>query len=143
MLAVATYRYGAAAILAISVALAFQFPLSSLWTPATYASSPHIAAENQAIALVPDGASVSTDLNLLAPLAARADAYWLGEAGSDPATQYVVFDTQSTDCSAWESVCTQPDPAAVQSEVQSLGHGAHYEQIFSRDGVFVFRRLTS
>ncbi len=136
----AAERYGAAAMIAICAALAFQFPLSSLWTPATYSLGPHVAAENTAMALVPDGASVSTDLDLLAPLASRTDTYWLGNASVNPATRYVVFDTQSTDCTAWEAICLSPRPATVLTFVESLTHHAHYEQIYDSNGVFVFRR---
>jgi uncharacterized membrane protein len=136
----AAARYGAAAMIAICAALAFQFPLSSLWTPATYSLGPHVAAENAAMALVPDGASVSTDLDLLAPLAARTDTYWLGNADSNPATRYVVFDTQSTDCTAWEAICLSPRPATVLTFVDGLTHHAHYQQIYDSNGVFVFRR---
>ncbi|MGH3303452.1 MAG: DUF2079 domain-containing protein, partial [Streptosporangiaceae bacterium] len=136
----AAERYGVAAMVAICAALAFQFPLSSLWTPATYSLGRHVAAENRAMALVPDGASVSTDLDLLAPLASRTDTYWLGKASTNPATRYVVFDTQSTDCTAWEAVCLSARPGTVLPFVASLTHGAHYEQIYASNGVFVFRR---
>jgi uncharacterized membrane protein len=125
-------RHGAAAMLAIAVALAFQFPLSQLWTPQTYTTGPHVAAARAAMARVPDGASVATDLDLLAPLAARTDTYWLGNFGSNPATTYIVFDTASTD---W-----QPPPTNVLSFVESLNHGVHYRQIFVDDGVYVFIR---
>ncbi|MBO0824405.1 MAG: DUF2079 domain-containing protein, partial [Actinobacteria bacterium] len=140
-LLVAAERYGAAAMLAICAAIAFQFPLSELWTPSTYSPGPHVAAANRAIAKVPDGATVATDLNLLAPLAARTDTYWLGNAGADPAAQYVVFDTASTDCSAWEQACESGSPGAVLSQVQELAHGSHYQRIFSSNGLFVFRRV--
>jgi uncharacterized membrane protein len=136
----AAERYGAPAMVAICAALAFQFPLSSLWTPATYSLGPHVAAENRAMALVPDGASVSTDLDLLAPLASRTDTYWLGNASTDPATRYVVFDTQSTDCTAWEAICLSSRPASVLTFVENLAHGARYRQIYASDGVFVFRQ---
>ncbi len=125
-------HYGAAAMLAICAALAFQFSLSALWTPATYALGPHVAAENAAMAKVPDGASVSTDLDLLAPLAARTDTYWLGNFPTNPATEYVVFDTQSTD---W-----QPPPVNVLSFVEGLEHNTPYRQLYVNDGVYVFRR---
>jgi uncharacterized membrane protein len=141
MLLMAAERYGAAAMVAICAALAFQYPLSDLWAPATYTLGPHVAAENQAMALVPDGATVSTDLNLLAPLVPRTDTFWLGTAGADPATQYVVFDTTSTDCSAWDAVCAGADSAAVLHQVESLEHGARYQQIFASQGVFVLRRV--
>ncbi len=137
----AAERYGAAAMIAICAALAFQFPLSSLWTPATYSLGPHVAAENRAMALVPNGATVSTDLDLLAPLAARTNTYWLGNAGSNPATRYVVFDTQSTDCTAWEAICMSARTATVLPFVEGLSHHARYEQIYDSNGVFVFRRI--
>ena len=41
---------------AVAVALAFQFPLSGLWQGSTYTISPHVAADNAAMAVVPDGA---------------------------------------------------------------------------------------
>jgi len=125
-------HYGAAAMLAICAALAFQFPLSSLWSSSTYKLGPHVAAENQAIAMVPNGATVATDLDLLAPLAPRTDTFWLGNYGTNPPTQYVVFDTESTD---W-----QPPPSNVLKFVESLTHGAHYRQIYADNGVYVFRR---
>jgi hypothetical protein len=125
-------RHGAAAMLAIAVALAFQFPLSQLWTPQTYITGPHVQAAREAMARVPNGASVATDLDLLAPLAARTDTYWLGNFGSNPATTYVVFDTASTD---W-----QPPPTNVLKFVESLNHGVRYRQIFVDDGVYVFIR---
>jgi uncharacterized membrane protein len=139
--AVMAERYGAAMMLAIAAALAFQFPLSQLWTPQTYSVGQHEAAARAAMARVPDGATVATDLDLLAPLAARTDTYWLGNSGANPAlgnyrdnpaTQYVVFDTASTD---W-----QPPPPDVLTFVESLSHGARYRQIYQNDGVYVFIR---
>jgi uncharacterized membrane protein len=127
-------RHGAAAMLAIAAALAFQFPLSYLWTPSTYTIGPHVAAARAAMAQVPDGAMVATDLDLLAPLAARTDTFWLGNSGN-PATKYVVFDTASTD---W-----QPPPANVLGFVESLNHGVRYRQIYVNDGVYVFIRVGS
>jgi uncharacterized membrane protein len=127
-------RHGAAAMLAIAAALAFQFPLSYLWTPSTYTIDPHVAAAQAAMARVPDGAMVATDLDLLAPLAARTDTFWLGNSGN-PATKYVVFDTASTD---W-----QPPPANVLGFVESLNHGVRYRQVYVNDGVYVFIRVGS
>jgi len=125
-------RYGPGLMLGAAAALAFQFPLSQLWTPQTYTISPHVAAARAAMAKVPDGATVATDLDLLAPLAGRTDTYWLGNFSTNPATQYIVFDTASTD---W-----QPPPSNVLTFVESLNHGTHYRQIYSDDGVYVFIR---
>jgi uncharacterized membrane protein len=125
-------RHGAAAMLGIAAALAFQFPLSQLWTPQTYTIDQHVEAARAAMARVPDGATVATDLDLLAPLAARTDTFWLGNFSTNPATKYIVFDTASTD---W-----QPPPGNVLAFVESLNHGVRYRQIYSSDGVYVFVR---
>jgi uncharacterized membrane protein len=126
-------RNGAPLMLGIAAALAFQFPLSQLWTPQTYSLGPHVAAARAAMARVPDGATVATDLDLLAPLAARTDTFWLGNGDNNPATQYVVFDTASTD---W-----QPPPSNVLAFVESLWHDkVRYRQIYVNDGVYVFIR---
>ena len=74
-------------------------------------------------------------------MAARTNTYWLGNAGANPETRYVVFDTQSTDCTAWEAICLSPRPATVLPFVEGLMHHAHYTQIYDGNGVFVFRRV--
>jgi uncharacterized membrane protein len=125
-------RHGAALMLGVAAALAFQFPLSQLWTPQTYVIDQHVAAARAAMARVPNGATVATDLDLLAPLAARTDTFWLGNYATNPATKYIVFDTQSTD---W-----QPPPTNVLAFVESLNHGVRYRQIYVNNGVYVFIR---
>jgi uncharacterized membrane protein len=124
-------RHGPPMMAAIAVALAFQFPLSDLWQGSTYTISPHVAADNAAMAVVPDGATVQTTLNLLAPLAARTDTFWIGNAGN-PLTQYLVFDGKNSDYT--------PAPANVPAFIAELYPTAGYQQIFDRDDVYVFRR---
>ena len=85
-------------MVAIAIPLALQFPLNQLWNAQTYRISPHVAAADAAMAQVPDGASVLTTLDLLAPLAARTDTYWIGNSGN-PRTQYIVFDGLDSDYS--------------------------------------------
>ena len=46
-------RYGVAMMLAITVPLAFQFPLSTLWNAQTYRISSHVEAADAAMAKVP------------------------------------------------------------------------------------------
>jgi uncharacterized membrane protein len=124
-------RHAPPMMAAIAVALAFQFPLSDLWQGSTYKVSPQAAADNAAMAVVPDGATVQTTLDLLAPLAARTDTFWIGNAGN-PLTQYVVFDGKNSDYS--------PAPANVPAFIAQLYPTAGYQQIFDRDDVYVFRR---
>jgi uncharacterized membrane protein len=123
-------RYGAAMMVAITVPLAFQFPLNQLWNAQTYRISPHVAAADAAMARVPDGASVLTTLDLLAPLAARTDTYWIGNGGN-PWTQYIVFDGVNSDYS--------PPIKDVPGFIASLYPPHTYTEIYSADDVYVFR----
>jgi uncharacterized membrane protein len=124
-------RYGAAMMLAIAVALAFQFPLSKLWNAPTYRIGPHVAAAEAAMAKVPDGATVLTTLDLLAPLAARTDTYWIGNRGN-PETQYIVFDGLDSDYS--------PAIKNVPAFIAGLYPAHAYTLIYSSGDVYVFRR---
>ena len=131
LLRVGLARHGAPMMAAIAVAVAFQFPLSTLWHGSTYAISPQVAADNAAMAVVPDGVTVQTTLNLLAPLAARTDTFWIGNAGN-PLTQYIVFDAKNSGYT--------PAPANVPAFIAGLYPGAGYTQVFERSDVYVFRR---
>ncbi len=124
-------RHGAPMMAAVAVALAFQFPVSGLWQGSTYRISPHVAVDDAAMALVPDGATVQTTLNLLASLAARTDTFWIGNAGN-PLTQYIVFDGKDSGYT--------PNPASIPAFIAELYPTAHYQQIFARNDVYVFRR---
>ena len=124
-------RHGTAAMLAVGVALIFQFPAGSLLTPATYRISPYVADANGAMAKVPDGATVTTTLDLLAPLAVRTDTFWIGNSGN-PATKYIVFDGTDSGYS--------PEPANVPAFVARQHPGITYNVIYDTGGIYVFRR---
>jgi uncharacterized membrane protein len=133
-------RHGPAMMAGICAALAFQFPLSSLWDPQTYQPGPHATAARAAVALVPAGATVEANIDLLAPLAAKSDAFWLGNSAiwlgkaGNPATRYVVYDTSCDDMPAFTG--------SLLAWVEKLNKGTAYRLIFSRDGISVFRRVS-
>jgi uncharacterized membrane protein len=128
----AASRHGAAMMVAVAFAMAFQFPLSNLWHGSTYTISPEVEADNAAMARVPDGATVTTTLTMLAPLAARTDTFWIGNAGN-PLTTYIVFDATTSGYS--------PTPTNVPQFIeQQLYKNDGYRQIFADDGVYVFKR---
>ena len=126
-------RYGAAMMLAITVPLAFQFPLSTLWNAQSYRISSHVKSADAAMAKVPDGATVQATLDLLAPLAARTDTFWIGNSGN-PKTQYIVFDGQNSDYS--------PAISNVPAFIAQIYPGHIYTQVFQSGDVYVFRRTT-
>ena len=126
-------RYGAAMMLAITVPLAFQFPLSTLWNAQSYRISSHVKSADAALAKVPNGATVQATLDLLAPLAARTDTFWIGNGGN-PETEYIVFDGQNSDYS--------PAISNVPAFIAQIYPGHIYIQVFQSGDVYVFRRTT-
>jgi len=124
-------RYGGAMMAAVAVTLAFQFPLSNLWHSSTYTLNAHVAAADAAMAVVPDGVTVQTTLDLLAPLAARTDTFWIGNAGN-PVTQYIVFDGDDSGYS--------PPQTNVPQFIARQYPQDGYVQVFDRDDVYVYRR---
>jgi uncharacterized membrane protein len=127
----AAVRHGPAMMVAAACVFAFQFPLANLWHGSTYQISPHVSAAEAAMARVPDGVTVQTTLNLLAPLAARTDTFWIGNPGN-PATQYVVFDGLNSGYS--------PPPSNVPAFIRQLFPRDGYRQVFTADDVYVFKR---
>jgi hypothetical protein len=83
------------------------------------------------MAQVPDGATVTATLSLLAPLAARTDTFWIGNSGN-PATEYIVFDGLASGYS--------PAPTNVPAFVKELYPKAGYREVFVDDDVYVFKR---
>jgi uncharacterized membrane protein len=118
-------------MLVIAVALAGQFPLRNLWHPQTYQISPHVHAQDAAMARVPAGTTVESTLTMLAPLAARDDTYWIGNTGN-PAPRYIVFDELD---SGWN-----PPPSNPLTFVEQRHPGTIYRQIYLNNFVYVFRR---
>jgi hypothetical protein len=121
-------------MVAIAVPLAFQFPLNEVWNANTYRTSPHVAQAEAAMAQVPDGATVLTTLDLLAPLAARCDTFWIGNSGN-PRAQYIVFDGVNSDYS--------PAIQNVPAFIAGLYPPGTYAEIFSDGDVYVFRLTLS
>jgi hypothetical protein len=122
-------RFGPAMMIAVAAALSFQFPLAALWNPQTFQIDQRVAAARAAMALVPDDTTVETDMELLAPLAARDQVFWFGTP-NNPATRYIVFDATSTDY--------QPPPKDIPAFIASLHPERRYTLIYERDGVYVF-----
>ncbi len=128
---VAAVRHGGAVMATVAVALCFQFPVSALWQASAYRLSPHVADADAAMAVVPDGATVQTTLDLLAPLAARTDTFWIGTQGN-PVTQYIVFDGADSGYS--------PPVTNVPQFIDTWYKNDGYVQVFERGDVYVYRR---
>lgn len=128
---------GRHAVLGIVVAGAFLLPFYALghaFSALPYAPGPlHLAALHRAQDEVPAGESVEASLDVLAPLAAKADAYWIGNALIDPAPDYVVFDAPASG--------EDLDPGQMVAAADAWHPLASYTVVSASDGVYVLRLL--
>ncbi|HET9169020.1 MAG TPA: DUF2079 domain-containing protein [Actinospica sp.] len=125
-------RHGAVAMLAASVAMVPQFAFNQFFSPSTFTFDARTAELRHAVSIVPENVTVEATINVLAPLAAKDDAFWIGNTGN-PAVQYVVLDTVVSGFSG-----TISDPVAF---VEQRHPGAKYSVIWSDTyGIYVLRR---
>ena len=107
-------------------------PHLPLWTMKDRAAqSTRWDAAQQVIDTIPEGASVETDLTLLAYLVPKADVSWVG--ASHEAKDYVVIDSRST---AWGGRIPRD---AAQWAAQNR-HAA-YQLVLDVDGFQVAKRV--
>jgi uncharacterized membrane protein len=121
------------AVLAGSVVLAVtQLPSRDLAERATYAASPREPEARRLLALIPNGASVETDIGLMAHLTSRTRVFWVGGA-PDEKPDYIVIDGQA----GWSAPID--DPVALATELHPT---LRYVLIFDEADYFVLRRST-
>jgi uncharacterized membrane protein len=130
--AAAIVRYSPALMLAIALGLCFWAPAKHLFQSQTYTVSQHVRTENAAMAKVPDGATVEATQGMEATLAARTDVFYARDP-ANPAPEYIAID--STDYYA-----QPPIGGDIGQWVKRDHPDASYQQVFSQDHVYIFRR---
>jgi uncharacterized membrane protein len=103
-------------------------PVAALIDPATYDEPPRADAARTVLSLVPEGASVETDIGLIGHLVTDHTVYWLGTAGS-ATPEYVLFDLGS-------GIGSPQDVAAYAEQA----HGGTYDVIYDRNGYILAQR---
>ncbi|MCW2841023.1 MAG: hypothetical protein JWR55_2506 [Aeromicrobium sp.] len=103
-------------------------PVAALADPDTYAEPPRADSARLVLSLVPDGASVETDIGLMGHLVTDHTVYWLGSVG-EAVPEYVLFDVQ----------------AGIGSPTDIVGyaeqaHGGTYALIYNSDGYLLAKR---
>jgi len=131
------YHYDSVLMPILFIALAglsmqSAYGLPQAFSQQQYAPSPlHIQALRAAVHEIPPGATVESGISTLAPLAAKADAFWLGNTSVDPAPEYIVYDTLTA---------AEPLTPARMVQLAEAWHPlAVYELVSSQDGVDVLR----
>ena len=113
----------------MALVLCLQFPLHNLWQDDNYRTPDRAEAAAAAMAMMPAGASVETNLGLVTHLAGRFDVYWFDTIGTSVTPRYVLFDRM-----------TALPPGDIVGYAEHQHPGARYRQIFDRDGYVVVQR---
>ncbi|MGW2300992.1 DUF2079 domain-containing protein [Streptomyces sp. NPDC001809] len=115
---------------AVALVLAANLPLWELTKPETYRSDVRAEQARAAVDAVPAGASVETDVSLLAHLTADHRVYWVGSSkGATP--DYLAFDLRG-----WSQQVSDPELLASQ-----LHPEARYEITHRSEGFAVLKRV--
>lgn len=109
-----------AGMLLIAVVLSSQYAFGTLLSPATYFATTTATSSNDALAAIPDGVTVETDISLMSYLVDRTEVYWIGNR--NPAPEYVLID-----------VSGRPGvlPGAAAFEAEQRFPGTAYQMVFT------------
>lgn len=126
-------RWTAVPALVVSLAL---LPSTSLWALTqgeTYEVPDRAAVAQRVVDMVPDGASVVTDIGVITHLATDHDVYWLGTVGTAPLPdgepEYVLLDQ-------WAGVGSPPDARTWAEQT----FGGTWATVWDADGYQLARR---
>jgi uncharacterized membrane protein len=122
-------RWAAVVAAAVTASTVPGSPVVSLVDPETYEPSVRAEQAREVMSLVPDGASVETDIGLINHLVTDHEVYWTGTVG-DAKPEYVLFDVAS-------GIGSPQDVVAYAEQA----HGGTYELIYT-DGGYVLARRT-
>lgn len=122
-----------AAAALVALAVFPQYALADLFQPETWAGpgQERVAGAQEVLETVPDGATVATDISLMAYLVPDHTVYWLGNE-DNPAADYVVIDRAAN---IWGGT---PPEAAPHAEQKFPGES--YTLVLDSGGYQVARR---
>lgn len=124
-------RWAPALMVLVAAVLLPRFPLGDLWEPRTYERSDRVAVAQRAVASIPEGATVASDLGLILQLTTHREVYWIAAVPEVP-PEYVALDL-----SGWGG----NPPQDVEAYAESVYPGASYEVVFDERGYVVAERV--
>jgi hypothetical protein len=129
----AASRAAVPVIAVAAIALGMRSPMAELAGPAIWQPAPRAVQAQEALDLVPAGASVLSDIGLMSYLVDDHEVFWLGNPGN-PAPQYVVIDT----------VGGGLGPGALDAVRygEATQAGTTYEMVYADAGYQVARRVS-
>ena len=117
--------------LLVGLFLSTRYPFGDLVDPVTYQPSPREHSAERILSKIPDGATVETDIGLMAHLTHRTRVFWIGGAAPE-VPQFVLIDARA----GWN-----PPPASPVQYAESLHPGTTYVLVSEGDGFTLMRRV--
>lgn len=108
-------------ILLISLLLTSQYAFGKLSDIDKNFALTTVESSQNALAAVPDGVTVETDITLMSYLVDRTEVYWIGNS-NNPAPEYVLIDISGR---------TDVAPNAIAAETQQRFPGTQYVTVFA------------
>jgi uncharacterized membrane protein len=121
-------RWTVPAGLVVGGVLMVGSPLATLVDPTTYDEPPRAHSARAVLAMVPEGASVETDIGLMSHLVTDHTVYWIGSIG-DTVPDYVLLDV----------LAGIGSPVDVEAYAEQA-HGGEYDVVFDEDGFVLAAR---
>lgn len=115
--------------LLVGVALCTRYPIGGLFSAATYQPSPRSQAAERILAKIPDGATIETDLGLIAKLTSRTRVFFVGNAA--PVVPQFALIAHWDEKQAYEPV----------KWAESLHPGKTYVLVYAESGYTLLRRV--
>ncbi|MFQ4148721.1 DUF2079 domain-containing protein [Arthrobacter sp. LAPM80] len=107
-------------ILLISVVLTSQYAFDKLGDPGKSFPLTSVESAKNALAAVPDGVTVETDISLMSYLVDRTEVYWIGN--KNPAPQYVLIDVSGRQGAS---------PTSAAAEAEQRFPGSRFVTVFA------------
>lgn len=124
-------RWATPAALVVGGFMMVNSPVAALLDSATYQEPPRATSAKMVLSLIPDGASVETDIGLMTHLVTDHTVYWYGSVG-DAQPEFVLFDVAAG--------IGSPEDVVTYAEQT---HGGTYRLIYDNDGYLLAQRTTT
>ncbi|MCW2824849.1 MAG: hypothetical protein JWQ91_1766 [Aeromicrobium sp.] len=121
-------RWTVPAGLVVGGVLMVGSPLATLVDSTTYDEPPRAHSARAVLTMVPEGASVETDIGLMSHLVTDHTVYWIGSIG-DTVPDYVLLDV----------LAGIGSPVDVEAYAEQA-HGGEYDVVFDEDGFVLAAR---
>lgn len=115
------------AMLLISVALTSQYAFGMLLTPAKSFPLNTVESSKAALAAVPDGVTVETDISLMSYLVDRTEVYWIGNV--NPAPQYVLIDVSNRPGLGSDTAAEEAELRFPGTDFETVFADGHYQVV--------------